>query len=85
MTLDETRQALIEALTQRLRPLCADWPDELFTPMIERIAEISLKYDRGAGSAYDRRSSERLLRDLKDALERSLSKREGSDGSEPAN
>jgi hypothetical protein len=84
MTLDETRQALIEALTQRLRPLCADWPDDLFTPMIERIAEISLKYDRRGAGVYDRRSSERLLNDLKDALERSMSKREGSDDSGPA-
>ncbi|MGH7638010.1 MAG: hypothetical protein ACREOK_10205 [Gemmatimonadaceae bacterium] len=74
------RLALIRELTIRLRPTCADWPDELFTAMVERLADITIKYSGHASiSTYDRRSSDRLIADLKDALARSEATRDRPD------
>lgn len=74
------RRALIHELTARLRPTCADWPDELFTAMVERLADITIKYSGQASvSTYDRRSSDRLIKDLKDALARSEATRDRPD------
>lgn len=74
------RRALIGELTSRLRPTCADWPDELFTAMVKRLAEITIKYSGLASvSTYDRRSSDRLIKDLKDALARSEATRDRPD------
>lgn len=76
------RRALIRELTTRLRPTCADWPDELFIAMVERLADITIKYSGHASvSTYDRRSSDRLIQDLKDALARSEATRERPDSS----
>ena len=74
------RRALIRELSSRLRPTCADWPDELFTAMVERLADITIKYSGQASvSMYDRRSSDRLIKDLKDALARSEATRDRPD------
>jgi hypothetical protein len=55
----------------RLRPVCADWPDDLFNAMIERLADVTLKFEgTSSPSTYDRRSTDRLVDDLRDALER---------------
>jgi hypothetical protein len=64
------KAALVRELTTRLRPTCAGWPEELFGAMVENLAEITLKYDgRASPSSYDRRTSDRLLEDLKAAAE----------------
>jgi hypothetical protein len=72
VTTAEHRDAIARDIRRRLEPLCADWPPDLFESMVARLADITLKY-RGISSseAYDRRSTDRLVRDLKDALERS--------------
>lgn len=46
--------------------------------MVERLADITMKYDvQAIASAYDRRSTDRLIDDLKAALIRSESRRDG--------
>ena len=74
--------ALKGQLRARLRGVCAHWPDEQFEALIDQVANITYKYDRAmpAGS-YDRRSTDRLIEDLKDALARSEST--GQRNSEP--
>ena len=81
MTDPLTRAAVVADLATRLRPVCAQWPDDLFNAMVDRLADITVKYD-GLGSvgAYDRRTTERLVSELKDALERNQSAR--SEGTE---
>ena len=76
--------ALKGELRRRLRGVCAHWPDDQFETMIEQIANITIKYDRAlpAGS-YDRRSTDRLIADLKEVLTRSESS--GQHDAEPRN
>lgn len=72
------RAALVHELTVRLRPTCVDWPENLFTEMVERLADITMKYSGHASvSTYDRRSSDRLVEDLKAAIARNEAAREG--------
>ena len=67
-----TKAVIIADLNRRLRPLCADWPEEEFHAMIEQFADITLKYQGRLGfDAYDRRSSERLVEEMRTALARS--------------
>lgn len=44
---DETfrLETLIAHMTPRLRPICAEWPEEVFSAMVRRLAEITLKYE----------------------------------------
>jgi hypothetical protein len=78
MTEADARRVIIAELTARLRPVCLQWPQQLFDEMVDRLAEITLKYDRGfATPSYDRRSTDRLVADLKIALEQSKATREG--------
>ena len=66
------RAALIRGLEERLRPVCRDWPPELFSSMVEGLADSTLKYDHAPGtSVHERRTTDRLVADLKDALARS--------------
>ena len=69
-----TRAAMVADLTRRLRPVCENWPDAVFTEMVERLADITARYDI-AGPTYDRRTTERLMDDLKAALVQSESAR----------
>ena len=69
-----TRAAMVADLTRRLRPVCENWPDAVFTEMVERLADITVRYDI-AGPTYDRRTTERLMDDLKAALVQSESAR----------
>jgi hypothetical protein len=69
---DERLLAVKHNIATRLRPVCADWPSELFETMVTRLAAITLKYESvTALPGYDRRTTERLLADLKAALEES--------------
>lgn len=78
MTDSDARAVIVADLASRLRTVCAQWPDELFNDMVEQLADITLRYDRPAPSGtYDRRTSDRLVDDLKDALQRSESARAG--------
>lgn len=55
-------------IAARLRPLCADWPEDAFNAMVERIAEVTFRFD--VGTPYDRRDSDRLMADLSEVLRR---------------
>ena len=72
----EQRDALAAAIRQRLAPLCTDWPLDAFEAMVERLTAITLKY-QGISSAevYDRRSTDRIIDELRDVLERSMKRR----------
>ena len=73
MTTDDDSLVAMKAdIAARLRSVCADWPSDLFETMVERLASVTLKYQsESAVPGYDRRTSERLLSDLKAALARS--------------
>lgn len=74
MTQDETfrLETLIAHMTHRLRPICAEWPEKVFSTMVRRLAEITLKYEGNATRGqYDRRSTDGLMAELKGALEES--------------
>jgi hypothetical protein len=72
------RTAIIADLTSRLRSVCAHWPPEAFEEMVARLADITLKYDGIASSGmYDRRTTDRLVADLRAALGRSEAARDG--------
>lgn len=73
MTEAEGRLAIVKRqIATRLAPVCVGWPRDLFDSMVDRLAAITIKYDHGGVlPGYDRRSSDRLIADLKAALERS--------------
>jgi hypothetical protein len=59
-------------IAARLRRVCEHWPETEFQQMVQRLAEITIKYDRVAPTAvYDRRASDRIVVELKAALDRS--------------
>jgi hypothetical protein len=69
---DDPLAAMKEDIATRLRGVCADWPNDLFETMVERLASVTLKYQsESAIPGYDRRTTESLLSDLKAALARS--------------
>jgi hypothetical protein len=74
------RDVLIASLTARLRPLCSEWPDAVFTEMVQHLADITIKYDTVApiGTPYDRRTTDRLVADLHEMLEKSEANRRGA-------
>lgn len=74
------RAALTAAMTARLRPLCSDWPEDLFNAMIERLTDITIRYEGRNAVMYDRRSTDLLVSELKAVLERSESARDSDDG-----
>ena len=68
---DVRLRALKSDISARLKSVCADWPEEEFEAMIERLANITLKYvSQGSMGHYDRRSTDRLVGELKEAIER---------------
>ena len=68
---------LVDNLRVRLRPVCADWPEDMFEEVVRELAAITLKYEGSATpSLYDRRRTDRLVADLKDIVERSERNRE---------
>jgi len=67
---DARLRAEIRVVTARLRSTCADWPTELFEQMVRRIAHVTLKYNGVLSlSTYDRRTADRVIDELKAALE----------------
>jgi hypothetical protein len=80
MTEPKDRADVVADLTKRLRPVCLQWPEELFTAMVEHLADITVKYDERLGtSSYDRRTTDRLISDLREALQRSETARGGAE------
>jgi hypothetical protein len=72
---DPDARALIAAdIALRLRRVCGNWPDDLFNEMVQRLADITVRYDGvTTPSTYDRRTTDRLVAELREALERSQS------------
>ena len=70
MTQLSIRDQLIAEIEQRLRPLCADWPPGVFARMVREMVEVRLKYEGKLPLGdYDRRSSDRLIADLRKGIE----------------
>lgn len=70
---------LIVSLRHRLRPVCSDWPEDMFEEVVRELAVITMKYEGSATpSMYDRRRTDRLVDDLKDIVGRSERHREGT-------
>jgi len=71
-------------LETRLRRVCAGWPASEFEAMLDRLAEVTLRYERIAADElsaqlpplYDRRSTDRILADLREALDRNEAARQ---------
>lgn len=64
--------ALREEIAKRLKPVCEQWPSDLFDGMVDGLANITLKYDlANPSSVVDRRATDRMIDDMKDALQRS--------------
>ena len=80
MTSEDTRrlQELIDSLKARLRPVCEDWPEDMFDEVVRELAAITIKYEGSATpTLYDRRHTDRLVADLKEVVSRSSKRREG--------
>lgn len=64
--------ALTLDMTARLRPYCSGWPQDYFERMVRRLAEITVKYEGSvSGGVYDRRSTDRLVAEMRKVLEQS--------------
>ena len=64
-------------IAQRLKPVCEQWPPDLFDGMVDGLAKVTLKYEHAdPTSVADRRTTDRIIGDLKHALERSAKTRE---------
>jgi hypothetical protein len=75
----ERRQlaALRAEIAQRLKPVCEQWPPELFEGMVDGLAKITQKYDHADPTGVvDRRATDRIIDDMKHALDRSAKTRE---------
>lgn len=70
----ERRQlaALRAEIAKRLKPVCDQWPSDLFDGMVDGLAKITLKYDLAdPSSVVERRETDRMIENMKDALQRS--------------
>ncbi len=75
---DLRRAAIVHDLEFRLRPICDYWPEDLFRSMVERLADITLKYEGVASpSIFDPRTTDRLVDDVRASLERRVLERAG--------
>ena len=71
-------------LETRLRRVCAGWPASEFEAMLDRLAEVTLRYEGVAADElsarlpllYDRRATDRIIADLKETLERNQTARQ---------
>lgn len=72
-------KALRAEVEARLRPVCADWPEELFQTVLDQIVAITVKYDRQSviPALEDREGTESLIADLKDLARRNSAFRRG--------
>jgi hypothetical protein len=83
---DDVRIAAIrDSISARLRPVCEHWPNELFDEMVIGLAQITVKYEGTVtAGTYDRRTTDRLVADLKAALERNeIARRTSHSGPQP--
>jgi hypothetical protein len=73
---EQRQQRLDELQSQiaaRLEPVCKEWPTEMFEEMVRGLAALTVKYERHSDApTYDRRTTDRLLDDMKTLIERSV-------------
>ena len=64
--------ALREDIAARLKPVCEDWPPDLFDQVVENLASITLRYEgRTTTATYDVRTTDALVSKLGEGLLRS--------------
>jgi hypothetical protein len=69
-------RALRAEIAARLRPVCVEWPPEIFDDMVARLAEITARYDGGStSSSYDGRITDQLVAEMKELADRSAATR----------
>lgn len=70
---DSARLAeLREEIASRLRPVCADWPDERFAELVEHIATTTFKYESRPGFVVpERQLTDAVLKRIELGLQRS--------------
>jgi hypothetical protein len=74
---DDRFAAMTAAIAARLRPVCANWPESLFNEMVDGLARITIKYEgEVTPGPHDASETEKLVSDLKAALDRSRALRE---------
>lgn len=65
-------RALRAEIAARLRPVCVEWPPEIFDDMVARLAEITARYDGSSTSmSYDGRITDQLVSEMKELADRS--------------
>ena len=68
--------ALRDDIAARLKPVCEDWPAELFSQVVDNLASITLRYEgRATTATYDMRTTDALVSKLTDGLAKSQSVR----------
>lgn len=73
--------ALREDIAARLKPVCEDWPVELFEQLVDNLASITLRYEgRATTASYDMRSTDALVHKLTEGLAKSQSVRTPTTG-----
>ena len=73
--------ALRDDIAARLKPVCEDWPDELFSQVVDNLASITLRYEgRTTTATYDVRTTDALVNKLSDGLTRSQAVRTPASG-----
>ncbi|MEX2154711.1 MAG: hypothetical protein WD825_15320 [Gemmatimonadaceae bacterium] len=78
-------RALRAEIAARLRPVCAEWPAEVFDDMVARLAEITNRYDGSSTSiSYDGRITDQLVAEMKELADRSAAARSQSPPGSPA-
>jgi hypothetical protein len=64
-------------VTERLAPVCADWPTETLEAVVAGIVAVTLKYDvKTSGLQYDCRTVDRLISEMKGLADRAARARE---------
>ena len=77
--LDELRSEI----AARLTAVCRDWPAEMFEEMVRGLAALTLKYEHAAApGAYDRRTTDRLIEEMKALATRNAEVRNTIDAGE---
>ena len=65
-------EALHKEISDRLRPVCQGWPDELFAQLVKSIAAITIKYDDALDRFdYDPSMTDSMIADMRDLADKS--------------
>lgn len=77
--------ALEAVIAARLKPICAEWPPDLFNALVRKVASISLKYNHAAAIPLpDPHVTDLMIAEMRALAERSAELREELAVPEPA-